>query len=363
MNELIYKQPLVLFLGAGASAPLGKMTTVQFLRWLKSQISLILPFINATKDHLKRQGENAEKLDVEAVLDFIEDFVNAGTLFHYYGGRGLLREMNELRKLASQQMLDSPKASPAIFDMQTNEEVRDQIKDLVVSHYSEIDSQTAFELYSPLLEPVLIRPLPVFTTNYDLSWEKTYELTSAESYQFRRAPFNLIDGFTRERIVIPSWSRSAYDDYKPTGADLILFKLHGSVDWVRTNSATIQRIEGQGRDPGRMKTQIVYPSQLKREIHEEPYRTNYDYLLACLLHAKVCAVIGFSFRDQEIVEEFRQGLELNEDLELMIVDPNAEMIQSYLKNKLGFDPRAELITEEFSLENASSLADKIKAKI
>jgi len=371
VNEAIYKQPLILFLGAGASAPLGKMTTLQFLEWLKSQELRIPAFVNAAEQHLRGQGKYNDKLDVEAILDFIEDLVNSGELFHHYGGEDLLRErdklarqIDEFRGALNQPKISFAKPVPAIYNRQENEVLLQHIKDLVVSHYSEIDSQKAFELYSPLFESILlIRPLSVFTTNYDLSWEKTYELTSTESYQLHHAPFTLIDGFRRHRVATPHWLKSEYHDYSPSGADIILFKLHGSVDWVRTPTGAIQRVESQRRDPGGMKTIIIYPSQRKWEIHEEPFRTNYNYLLACLLHAKLCAVIGFSFRDQEIVEEFRQALQLNKALELMIIDPNAEIIKARLKNKFGFDPRAELIREEFSREAASHLADKMKGKI
>jgi hypothetical protein len=143
------------------------------------------------------------------------------------------------------------------------------------------------------------------------------------------------------------------------GADAILFKLHGSVNWVRTTEG-IQRVDIPQRDLGGAPTVIAYPSRLKREIHEEPFRINYDYLLACLLHAEVCVVIGFSFRDQEIVEELRQATELNQKLGLMIINPNAEAINAHLKTKFGFDAKPVLINQEFTAENAQSLADYIK---
>jgi hypothetical protein len=179
----------------------------------------------------------------------------------------------------------------------------------------------------------------------------------------------LIDGFDRTK-VIPEWSRSAYEDFTPTGADVISFKLHGSVDWVRTPTRAIQRVEARKRDPGGMPTVIAYPSRLKREIHEEPFRTNYDYLLACLLHAKVCAVIGFSFRDQEIVEEFRQAMQLNKELQVAIIDPNAKAVKAQLLIKLGetwwenkFEHRVKPVDEHFTALNTEHLANMIAGMV
>jgi hypothetical protein len=233
----------------------------------------------------------------------------------------------------------------------------------LVEHYSEIDGERALELYSSLLVKLAQpHPLVVFTTNYDLAIEKLHEFGVIE----------LVDGFSNGKYLKPRWSRQGYDFYNPSGrGDVILFKLHGSVDWVRTPSEGIQRVDIPKRELGGAQRVIAYPSQLKRDIHEEPYRTNYDYLIACLLHAKVCAVIGFSFRDQEIVEEFRQAIDLNENLKLIIIDPEAEVVRKHLENKVGFEsitldsaglrPTYTTVCEKFSHQTAASIAHEIAA--
>lgn len=341
MNKAIYKQPLILFLGAGASAPLGKKTTVEFLKWLLVQMPTMAELILAAERYIQ-PSEEVGGLDVEAVLDFLDGVVRAGRLLDKLGGDERLVSTFKRSVLTD------------IVKVSEYEKLFNEIKDLVVEHYSEVDGEKAFDLYRPLLELATSQPLPVFTTNYDLALEKAYESTSTPSYDLSSAPFSLIDGFTRQRVVTPTWSRSVYDDYEPTGADVILFKLHGSVDWVRTPSGVIQRVESQKRDPGGMTTEIAYPSRLKMEIHEEPYRTNYDYLLACLLHAKVCAVIGFSFRDQEIVEELRQAIQLNKKLRLLIIDPKS--VLSQLHSKLGFAHRfTTALVMEFSADVAHNI--------
>lgn len=345
MNEAIYKQPLALFLGAGASKSLRLKTTPEFWDWFKYNYSSDLGtvgadlFVLAIEDAIKPSEEIGRKPDIEAVLDILQQITKGWDLG------------NEVFKNFHKGTFDLPHEYI---------EIQEKIKDVVVEHYSEVKKGEAFELYRPLLELAMHQPLPMFTTNYDLAIEKAFEFTISPRYELGKAPFNLRDGFSRARIVTPEWSRSAYEDYSPTGADVILFKLHGSVDWVRTPSGAIQRVESRKRDPGGMPTIIAYPSRLKSEIHEEPFRTNYDYLIACLLHTRLCAVIGFSFRDQEIVEEFRQAMELNKKLKLMIIDPNAKAIKSHLENKFGFEPKAELVIKEFTRENAQSIADQIK---
>lgn len=343
MNENIYRQPLVLFLGAGASVDLGMKTTVGFFEWLQSHPAIDYRLLTSIANRVETSEEVGSKPDVEAILDCLEKVIEGAQLLEGHGHRV------EFTGYSLDQYI----------------KLRDQIKDLVVSHYSQIEQKRAFELYRPLIESALPAPLPVFTTNYDLGWEKAYELTSAQSYELRDAPFNLVDGFKRERRTTPQWSRSEYEDYKPSGADIILFKLHGSVDWVRTPSG-IQRVDIPQRNPGGAQTVIAYPSRLKREIHEEPFRTNYDYLLACLLHTKVCVVIGFSFRDQEIVEELRQALELNEGLELRIIDPDVQAM-FHLNSRLGFGPLVRIkglsTDREFNVATAPSLTDEFIAGV
>ncbi|HEX78095.1 MAG TPA: hypothetical protein G4O03_06775 [Dehalococcoidia bacterium] len=331
MNEAIYKQPLVLFLGAGASSPLGKKTTVQFYEWLLwSRPEIDFNLLMSIANSVQPSEEVGKKPDVEAILDHLEKVIE---------GAEILTKLGHHIKFS-------------LYKQEDYTKLRDQIKDLVVEHYSEIDVPSAFGLYSPLLDLARERPLPIFTTNYDLAIEKA----SIE--------LQLIDGFSKPLVgPIPQWSPLAYNNYKPAQAGVIFFKLHGSVDWLRTPTGAIQRVEGQRRDPGGMPTIIAYPSRFKREIHEEPFRTNYDYLIACLLHARVCAVIGSSFRDQEVVEEFRQALELNKDLELIIIDCNAETIKSQLRGKLGFEPKIEPIKQKFNKESAPALADMIRAKV
>ena len=299
LNESIYKQPIVLFLGAGASAPLGMKTTVQFFDWIRTQTEIDYDLITQILNDIKPSEEVGKKVDIEAVLDYLEKIIEASEPY---------KNLDLLDKTGSPGRL--------------NEIVKfhNHIKDLVVEHYSEIEVNKAYSHYAPLYAGFSIYFLPVFTTNYDLSIEKFYE--------HPKARVRLIDGFKKDKVTIPHWSDKVYEDYVPKkeGNDIILFKLHGSVDWVKTPGGDIQRTEAKQRDPGSLKTVLVYPTRTKMGIHEEPFRTNYDYLLACLAHTQICFVVGFSFRDQEIVEHFREAAGLNKDLRVVIFDTNERAV-------------------------------------
>lgn len=359
MHENVYQQPLVLFLGAGASVPLGKKTTVEFLEWLKSpQPGIDYGHLTSICTQIQASREAGEKLDVEVILDYLEELIRAGELFEKCGDADILRrlEKDSYERTGVAQI----HSWGSISRLDENLQLCERIKDLVVEHYSDIDGDKAIELYSPLLTGLAeYHPLPVFTTNYDVVIEKLHDSGLVD----------LVDGFASEKYLKSRWSREPYDFYNPSGRpEVILFKLHGSVDWVYTPSEGIQRVDIPKRELGGARRVIAYPSQLKKDIHEEPFRTNYDYLIACLLHAKACATIGFSFRDQEIVEEFRQAMELNDDLKLIIIDPMAEAVLTHLENKVGFQsitfksgfrPTHTPVCEEFNNQTAAHIADRI----
>ena len=347
MNPAIYKQPLVIFLGAGASVPLGMKTTAEFYRWLSNQKGIDWKLLDQISSHIEPSEEIGKAPDVEALLDFLETFIESARFLGKFGALDdAKRTIVEQREKSTgvKQFLTPPPEEEIVRDLDEVVTLHDHVKDLVVTHYSEIDENKAFELYQPLLKRFPPFTLPVFTTNYDLAIEKAFEHPEAQ--------FRLIDGFEREKRTTPEWSGHSYRAYKPPekGRDVILFKLHGSVDWHLTPAGSIQRVETKERNPGQMKTILVYPSRQKWEIHDEPFRRSYDYLFACLAHAQTCMIVGFSFRDQEIVEQLRAAIGINKDLVLWIVDPNVASIIEHLTKKLGFKPHVYPIEKEFCRE-------------
>lgn len=356
LNETIYKQPLVLFLGAGASAPLGMKTTVQFINWVSSRDNIDLDLLYGIIKNVEPSKEVGKAPDIEAVLDYLEKLVEAGELFRKLGDLKTLEQLEKEKRERDNSITARP--YPSVTSLATNVKLRDQIEDLVVEHYSEMEVNKAYSHYGPLYAGFSINRLPIFTTNYDLSVEKFYE--------HPKVRVRLIDGFKKDKLTIPHWSDEVYQDYVPQeeGKDIILFKLHGSVDWFKTPGGDIQRTEAKQRDPGSLKTVLVYPTRTKREIHEEPFRTNYDYLLACLAHARVCFVVGFSFRDQEIVEHFREAAGLNKDLRVVIFDTEERAVEGIsTKLKLARPPEIIKIPSEAAENNIRFVARHIKEEV
>jgi hypothetical protein len=91
MNEGIYKRPLVLLFGAGASASLGKRTKAQLFEWLKSpQAGIDYGQLISICNQLQNNKQIGGKLDMEVILDHLEELIRAGELFEKYGDAEIL---------------------------------------------------------------------------------------------------------------------------------------------------------------------------------------------------------------------------------------------------------------------------------
>jgi hypothetical protein len=88
-----------------------------------------------------------------------------------------------------------------------------------------------------------------------------------------------------------------------------LWKLHGSINWCRSdNGGVMRRDTAKGID-----RRLIHPSHLKYdESRRMPYLALFDRLRTFLRSSNaVLITCGYSFRDQHLNEVFREGLERN----------------------------------------------------
>ena len=210
------------------------------------------------------------------------------------------------------------------------------LHDKVVGHYSEINAEQAATLYRPFLQgfldwfsdvPELGRTLPVFTLNYDMAVESAASILEDPGDDYGGPPVRLVDGFGRARRVGRQWSRAPFDNYRedPEKANVVLVKLHGSVLWGRrpTSPEVIVELTPElGRNPGPFQTVILYPTEERKEIQQEPFHTGYRLLHNCLRQTHFLVVIGTSFRDAEVCEMIRDAMEDNPSLRLASIGPS-----------------------------------------
>jgi hypothetical protein len=218
------------------------------------------------------------------------------------------------------------------FELSTDDarRLRLNIKHEVIREYRNVDAEKAVRVYEPLFDIVFSHlsapskhPVPIFTTNYDPAIE--------EFCNRRYEGYALQDGFEYDRADRHNyWSRSVFDRFEPeTGKrNLALFKLHGSVDWVRVKAS--QKIRrGQAMfdvmDSDAYENILIYPATRKIAT-DDPFYTGYEYFERCCERATVCVAIGYSFRDYDALTRLRGAVSANDDLILILVDPRAEEV-------------------------------------
>lgn len=137
-------------------------------------------------------------------------------------------------------------------------------------------------------------PVEIFTTNYDLLFEDSFENVRApyfDGFSGGHAPF--FDPVTVACDDLPSrWSR--------------LWKLHGSLGWAIENESIV-------RGRGRSATELVYPDHLKYDLtQKQPYSALFERLKRFILTPDTLLIsTGFSFGDAHINAVIEEALAEN----------------------------------------------------
>ena len=148
--------------------------------------------------------------------------------------------------------------------------------------------------------------LRVFTLNYDLCVERAYQ---AEYGEFPER------GFDKENRF---WSHELLEDADPGDKNFYLYKLHGSIDWVRDpNSGKLTFSDSTSKikiDDGQIIFGLTYKLQ-----YVDPFLFLVYQLRRLSLEAKLILVVGYGFADEHINGILRQALRGNSDKRLIAV--------------------------------------------
>ena len=206
LNRQILQSPVVLFLGAGASQSLDKLTMKPFVERLPARIKYRPDPVKKALQHLiEHCGDDLENILGE--LDAIIHLKSATSV-------SMIREGGS--RSISQDVANS---------------VRHAIEYDIIREYAEVPLEKVTRLYRPLFDLIFARIdpqvhcLPIFTTNYDPAIETFCDAHANE--------YALTDGFKhmhRDYVWDPETFHGFH--FTPGKRSIVLFKLHGSVDWL-----------------------------------------------------------------------------------------------------------------------------------
>ena len=148
----------------------------------------------------------------------------------------------------------------------------------------------------------------VFTTNYDLVME-TYS---------KKAGFEIINGFKPDPYQ--SWTWANAWDQRSDLPPLYLAKMHGSIHWHRDADSRIVETESIA-DVNANNDIMIAPTEGAKDYNREPFSVLINRFREVIKKVDVLLVIGFSYRDDEIVNIIKEGLQ--NEMILISISPDA----------------------------------------
>lgn len=177
----------------------------------------------------------------------------------------------------------------------------------------------------------------IFTTNYDLVFERALEIL--------RIPY--FDGFAgaHEPFFVPESIEKNEIHECPPISWIRLWKLHGSLGWFwkkgsKDDSYRIIRLSALAKEPEANNELVIYPSKEKYESsRKQPFIAYFDRLKNYLVESEgIFIIAGYSFYDAHINDMIFNGLKQNNRLNViafMYSDNEVENIKKYATNYLN----------------------------
>jgi hypothetical protein len=315
---------MALFLGAGASCSFGYPTTAQFLERLKKNAS------GPEQQLLRLYSQNSKIKDIEHILTAIDAIVGADSNpFAHAAFSGIHVGLSKSpdssgNKEPGKARANEPKWTQFI---DLNRKLKSAIVEELYREYAfrpETHTESVRAYQNLLLEFEKFSgqtQFEVFTINYDRVVE---EYCSSQSQV-------LVDGFQLDRRTgIRFWKPEVFDEEPEKESEpfqflLKLYKLHGSLDWRISYDGRIESVKAEEKcgHPGRYKDNIlIYPTQ-QCLAGTRPFDALLKRFADSLKRIRTLVVIGYSFRDSPINDEFLAFLNRDPRNWLIVISPKA----------------------------------------
>ena len=279
---------IALFLGAGASVFASQPTAAEMLKCVRDRVRdrKDEQYGNRKlKGYITSIVENSAYSDVEELYDGVDRIATIGkhsnckpiidkTIAKGISLGEIIDEMNGLKVTIREVLLDLLIIREGKIKLIKH--VYDDV--LSIMKYYETDK------------------IHVFTTNYDAVVEEYCNETNLD----------VVNGFKPYRHKKSVWANAwDYDGMKPS---LYLTKLHGSIYWSRDADGKIVETGGvEARDAS--DDIMIAPTEGVKEYDKKPFPELMCHFKKAIEGIDVLLVIGFSYRDKEIVSIIKDRVE------------------------------------------------------
>ncbi len=306
MSETSRSEEIVILLGAGASVNAGVPDTFTMVEKFQERVkdnvqsyNLLHRVIDTLQNYLRKNNKQADRVDVEFLLEALEKLGNRETdvILDFFRSNEYLLEGHDVSLLTDQ--------------------LKEFIKDVAIVGEDKVD------YLNPMLSFINTHyPVNIFSLNYDTCIEQFCNLYKKD----------YVDGFDVH------WNPDLFDIDRP---DIRLYKLHGSVMWYRTNKGNYVKliVSPRGNKVNLItgeeaESLMLYP--MRKFDYYEPLIELLLLFKKKLEKAKVVIVVGYSFRDKHIKQIFWDAANRNKELVVFLISPNA--FQIYLEQLRFYDP-------------------------
>jgi DNA-binding ferritin-like protein (Dps family) len=294
---------VIFFIGAGFSKPAGVPLMSEFVTLFEKRLKQKGDdyhnyFLTIKKSMTKTSGSNQP--DLEVLMDILSRLANGNTL-----------------EMSAWQEKDELSAFNEEIRKDTKSELENLIREKCI-----IDPDAKLNDYSPLNDVFkTIKPLDIFSVNYD-------DVLEVFCYKNK---YTLEDGFALY------WDPSRLSNL--VGIDVRLLKLHGSVLWYRTEEGAFYKVllkvppEYNKLITGEKLEQLIAYPVAGKPIHVAPLAYAMNELRKRLEEVSQCIIIGYSMRDNHIIDIFIEALRRNDKLRIILVNPDPFSILKQIENK------------------------------
>lgn len=166
--------------------------------------------------------------------------------------------------------------------------------------------------------------LKVFTTNYDLCFERAaggLGIVVIDGFSYTQPRYYDPRFFNYDIVRRP---RNNEDSGNYLEGVFQLFKLHGSVNWRRVENDRI--VEGNSASTEKNQPCLIFPAKGKyQQTYIQPHLELISQYLSALREPNTCLIVtGFGFNDDHLAAPILSAIQSNPHMRLIIVDTNAE---------------------------------------
>ncbi|MGY8817961.1 MAG: SIR2 family protein [Pseudomonadales bacterium] len=307
---------VLVFTGAGASAPLGLPTTTQFTDEIFDNPKLVTELV---KKYLGEKSGN----DIERLLSTLEEFgdssgftgflINNLPIFQFiYAGTNAVNS-NQGNIISTLSRIIST------HQEETKSEIQ-RIKSIVYRKLQAFDKSKAFQLYSSLIaelkNEIFDCRISYATANYDLTLDSA--LDDDEDLCKATGIIDAHYGFSLRR------SRLVYDaqtEYDWPLDHIEYLKVHGSLDWHPDALRGLCVKSGSSVNPQNPDDMVILYPGFKGIPSKEPFISLHSKLEERLKSSELVIVIGFAFRDPYINSLFETAIKNNSHKKFILINP------------------------------------------